>query len=178
LFRPFNWIGSGLDSIFESKEGSSRVVTQFLSQIVRGEAIQLVDGGQQRRSFADVSDGVDALLKIIANKDGVATGRIFNIGNPSNQFSVRELAEAMLTMAMEYPEYAESARKTRIVDVESGVFYGAGYQDVQNRVPKISDTMSALGWRPTVSMENSLRAIFEAYRSRVGEARGLVDAAT
>src|SRR6059058_3491304 len=28
LFRPFNWIGPGLDSIFESKEGSSRVVTQ------------------------------------------------------------------------------------------------------------------------------------------------------
>ena len=34
---PFNWIGPGLDSIFESKEGSSRVVTQFLGQIVRGE---------------------------------------------------------------------------------------------------------------------------------------------
>ena len=30
LFRPFNWIGSGLDSFNSSKEGSSRVITQFL----------------------------------------------------------------------------------------------------------------------------------------------------
>src|SRR6266567_2772738 len=47
LFRPFNWIGSGLDSIHTAKEGSSRVITQFLGHIVRGEQIQLVDGGRQ-----------------------------------------------------------------------------------------------------------------------------------
>ena len=40
LFRPFNWIGSGLDSINTAKEGSSRVITQFLGQIVRGENIK------------------------------------------------------------------------------------------------------------------------------------------
>jgi len=42
LFRPFNWIGAGLDSIHTPKEGSSRVVTQFLGHIVRGENISLV----------------------------------------------------------------------------------------------------------------------------------------
>ena len=45
LFRPFNWIGAGLDSINTAKEGSSRVITQFLGHIVRGEPIKLVDGG-------------------------------------------------------------------------------------------------------------------------------------
>ena len=45
LFRPFNWIGSGLDSLHTPKEGSSRVVTQFLGHIARAEAINLVDGG-------------------------------------------------------------------------------------------------------------------------------------
>src|SRR3989338_10482515 len=34
LFRPFNWIGPGLDSIHTPKEGSSRVITQFLGHIV------------------------------------------------------------------------------------------------------------------------------------------------
>src|SRR2546421_2687741 len=42
LFRPFNWIGSGLDSIHTAKEGSSRVITQFFGHIVRGEPIKLV----------------------------------------------------------------------------------------------------------------------------------------
>src|SRR5450755_1124934 len=74
LFRPFNWIGPGLDSIFDAKEGSSRVVTQFLGQIVRGEPIQLVDGGMQKRAFADISDGIDALMRIVANRDGIASG--------------------------------------------------------------------------------------------------------
>ncbi len=175
LFRPFNWIGPGLDSIFESKEGSSRVVTQFLGQIVRGEPIQLVDGGQQRRAFTDVSDGIDALMRIIANHKGVASGRIFNIGNPRNHYSVRQLAETMLAMAAEYPEYAESASRCKIVETSSGNFYGEGYQDVQDRVPKISATVEQLGWQPTTDMETSLRRIFESYRSKVVEARSLID---
>ncbi len=47
LFRPFNWIGPGLDSLENSEPGSSRVVTQFLGHIIRGENIALVDGGSQ-----------------------------------------------------------------------------------------------------------------------------------
>jgi len=175
LFRPFNWIGPGLDSIFESKEGSSRVVTQFLGQIVRGEPIQLVDGGQQKRAFADISDGVNALMRILANEGGVASGRIFNIGNPANVYSVRELAEMMLTMAVDYPEYAEMARRTRIIETSSGQFYGKGYQDVQNRQPRIDDTMQVLGWAPQVDMPTALRRIFESYRQAVSEARELLD---
>ncbi|MFS8981693.1 bifunctional UDP-4-keto-pentose/UDP-xylose synthase, partial [Cupriavidus necator] len=144
LFRPFNWIGAGLDSIFESKEGSSRVVTQFLGHIVRGEPIKLVDGGAQQRAFADISDGISALMRIIENPNGVATGKIYNIGNPGNIHSVRELAEMMLTMAADYPEYADEARKTQIVETSSGDFYGKGYQDVQHRVPKIDNTIEEL----------------------------------
>src|SRR3981081_1000237 len=73
LFRPFNWIGAGFDSIHTPKEGSSRVLTQFLGHIVRGENIQLVDGGAQKRSFTYVDDGIDALMKIVENKGGVAS---------------------------------------------------------------------------------------------------------
>ena len=175
LFRPFNFIGSGLDSIFTTKEGSSRVVTQFLGQIVRGENIQLVDGGLQKRAFADISDGVDALVRIIANEGGVASGRIYNIGNPANHYSVRELAEMMLAMAADYPEYAVSAARTRIVETSSGAFYGKGYQDVQNRLPKITGTMNDLGWKPLVDMQTSLRRIFESYREKVVEARALTE---
>src|SRR5450631_4380917 len=175
LFRPFNWIGSGLDSIFTSKEGSSRVVTQFLGQIVRGESIHLVDGGRQKRAFADISDGITALMRILDNPGGVATGRIYNIGNPANHWSVRELAETMLAMASEYPEYAAAAARCRIVETSATDFYGAGYQDVQDRLPKIAATMNDLGWQPKVDMKDSLRRIFESYRAKVGDARALTE---
>jgi len=175
LFRPFNWIGAGLDSIHTPKEGSSRVLTQFFGHIVRGENIQLVDGGQQKRAFTYIDDGIDALMKIIENKDGKASGQIYNVGNPVNNYSIRELAAMMLALADEYPEYRASAKAVQLVDTSSGAYYGAGYQDVQNRVPKIDNTMHDLDWAPKAGMADALRHIFDAYRGQVGAARALVD---
>ncbi|MBK7471191.1 MAG: bifunctional UDP-4-keto-pentose/UDP-xylose synthase [Betaproteobacteria bacterium] len=175
LFRPFNWIGSGLDSINTAKEGSSRVITQFLGHIVRGETIKLVDGGTQKRAFTYIDDGVAALMKIIDNPERIASGKIYNIGNPANNFSVRDLATMMLDLALTYPEYAPTAKQVRIVDTTADAYYGAGYQDVQNRVPNIDNTMRDLAWKPTVTMKDALKHIFDAYRGQVLEARQLVD---
>jgi nucleoside-diphosphate-sugar epimerase len=173
LFRPFNWIGSGLDSIATAKEGSSRVLTQFFGHIVRGERINLVDGGRQKRAFTYIDDGIDALMAIIANKGGVASRKIYNIGNPKNNLSVKELAQSMVKLALEYPEYRSAARKVKIVRTSSEKYYGRGYQDVQNRVPKIENTKRELGWKPRVPMNEALRRIFDAYRTHVAEAKHL-----
>ncbi|MEO8408978.1 MAG: bifunctional UDP-4-keto-pentose/UDP-xylose synthase [Propionivibrio sp.] len=175
LFRPFNWIGGGLDSIHATKEGSSRVITQFFGHIVRGEPIKLVDGGHQKRAFTYIDDGIDALMKIIANENGCANGEIFNIGNPKNNYSVRELAGMMLELARDYPEYADGLSRTSIVETTAGEYYGKGYQDVQNRVPKIDNTRQLLGWEPRVSMADALKGIFDYYRSQVASAKALVN---
>jgi nucleoside-diphosphate-sugar epimerase len=175
LFRPFNWIGSGLDSIHTAKEGSSRVVTQFFGHLVRGEAISLVDGGAQKRTFTYIDDGIDALVRIIANAGGVASGKIYNIGNPANNYSIRELAHMMMELAADYPEYADAARRVSIVETTSDAYYGTGYQDVQNRVPKITNTSTDLDWTPTTSLAVALRHIFDAYRGEVVQARTLID---
>ena len=175
LFRPFNWIGAGLDSIHTPKEGSSRVITQFLGHIVRGEPIQLVDGGSQKRAFTYIDDGIAALMKIIENRDGVASGKIYNVGNPKNDYSVRELATMMLALAKKYPEYRDSAARVKLIDESADAYYGKGYQDVQTRVPAIESTMRDLGWKPTVDMDDALARIFDAYRGHVAAARALVE---
>jgi nucleoside-diphosphate-sugar epimerase len=174
LFRPFNWIGPGLDNLNTPKEGSSRVVTQFLGQIVRGERIKLVDGGRQRRSFTYIDDGIDALMKIIENPGRIASGKIYNIGNPRNNLSIRQLARLMIDTALAYPEYRAHARKVRVTTTTSDRFYGKGYQDMQNRVPRIDRTCRDLKWRPKVGMREALRRICEAYRGQLPEARRLV----
>ncbi|MHB1676744.1 MAG: bifunctional UDP-4-keto-pentose/UDP-xylose synthase [Sulfuriferula sp.] len=175
LFRPFNWIGAGLDSIHTPKEGSSRVITQFLGHIVRGEDIKLVDGGYQKRAFTYIADGISAMMKIIENKNGIASGRIYNIGNPNNNHSIRDLATMMLDMAKKYPEYSDSAAKVNIVETTAVDYYGKGYQDVQNRVPKIDNTMQDLDWKPEYTMTQALEHVFEAYRDQVAMARALMD---
>ena len=174
LFRPFNWIGAGLDSLSTAKEGSSRVVTQFLGHIARGEPIQLVDGGRQKRAFTYIDDGIDALMAIIANPGGIASRKIYNIGNPRNNFSVQALAEMMVKLALEYPEYHRTARKVRIKRTTAERYYGGGYQDMQNRVPMIKNTRRDLRWKPRVGMRKALQLIFEAYRNQIAEARRLV----
>ena len=175
LFRPFNWIGPGLDNMHAAKEGSSRVITQFLGHIMRGEDVRLVDGGQQRRCFTGISDGIDALMKMIANADGRASRKIYNVGNPANSLSVRELAQQMLQVAASYAEYRANAAKVRLVDISAAEYYGTGYQDVENRVPKIDNTRSELDWTPRVTMQQALRQIFDAYRNQIAQAGTLLD---
>ena len=175
LFRPFNWIGPGLDSLYTPKEGSSRVVTAFLGRIVRGEPIDLVDGGAQRRAFTDIRDGVSALMRIIENEDGRASGKIYNVGNPANDLSIRELAELMLELAQGLPEYRASAAKVSLREVRSAEFYGAGYQDIRTRVPWIGNTMEELGWQPKYTTREALLSMFEAYRAELQAAGLLLD---
>jgi len=174
LFRPFNWMGPGLDKISTQKEGSPRVITQFISNIVFGRDLELVDGGAQKRCFTYVDDGISALMKIIENKDGIATGKIYNIGNPKHDYSIGELAEMMLRISKDYPAYS-NATKVNIVNKTSGEFYGEGYQDVQSRVPKITNTQQELGWEPTVEMEDAIRKIFEFYADHARELSDLTD---
>jgi nucleoside-diphosphate-sugar epimerase len=163
LIRPFNWIGIGLDNIAIPKEGSSRVVTQFLGHIFRGESIALVNGGKQRRCFTFIDDGVEALMRIIQNKDGCCDGQIFNIGNPKNDYSVRELAEMMIQVAQTFPELSERARNTKLEEVSSKNYYGNDYEDMNFRVPDITKARTILGWEPKIPLREALQQITGYY---------------
>ncbi len=174
-FDPSTGSGRGSTACTPPRKAASRVITQFLGHIVRGESIQLVDGGAQRRCFTDVSDGMDALVRILANHEGRANGNIYNIGNPENDLSVRELAQLMLEMAAQRPEYREHAARVQLRDTSSGDYYGRGYQDVQRRVPSIENTRRDLGWTPRVAMRQALERLFDHYQGELETARHLND---
>jgi nucleoside-diphosphate-sugar epimerase len=166
LFRPFNWIGPKLDNVFEPKEGSSRVFTQFLSNVFHRQPIQLVDGGKQRRSFTYIGDAIDCLLRIIENRDGCASRHIFNIGNPDADLSVAELAEAIIEVCLEFPQYRHLAQAARIISVDSAEYYGKYYQDIQARVPSIRAARDLLGWLPTTDLRTAIRRTLEYHIAR------------
>jgi nucleoside-diphosphate-sugar epimerase len=157
LFRPFNWIGPKLDNILEAKEGSSRLFTQFISNVIFQKPIQLVDGGKQTRSFTFIDDGVDALLRIIENKGGKASRQIFNIGNPDNEVSVAKLAKLIITAFKDYPDYREQVANAKVIAVPSGKYFGKYYQDIQKRVPSIAHIRKQLGWKPKVNLEKAIK---------------------
>jgi nucleoside-diphosphate-sugar epimerase len=163
LFRPFNWYGPKLDNIFNPKPGGSRVLTQFIGNILRGEDITLIDGGAQQRCFMYIDDGVSALIKMIENKDGIAKHKIFNVGNPVENISIRQLAECLVKLIKQYPKYADLAAKTKLVDMSAEQYYGKGYQDVALRVPSIQRIGDELNWKPEVGFEDGLKKTLDFY---------------
>lgn len=166
LFRPFNLIGPNLDDVDDPKAGSSRVFTQFLSSIMHELPIKLVNGGRQRRSFTYVGDAIDCILRVIENDGGVASRRIFNIGNPGNCVSIEELARAMLRIARGFPSLRDRANHTQIVCVTAEDYYGPYYQDIQGRVPAIAAAERYLGWRPTTDLSTAIHETIGFYVDR------------
>jgi len=167
LFRPFNWIGPKLDDIYAAKEGSSRVVTQFIINLVNREPIRLVDGGLQKRCFTYIEDGIDGLMRIIENPGGVADGQIFNLGNPDNEASVKELARMLLTMFRDHPNHRQDPEYSEIVEVPHESYYGKGYQDILSRKPSIAKARMLLQWQPSTDLATSLQYTLEAFLDEV-----------
>lgn len=63
-----------------------------------------------------------------------------------------------VNLALTYAEYRASAKKVKLIEVSSEVYYGKVYQDVQHRVPRIDNTCRDLDWKPSCT--------FTATRSR------------
>ncbi|MEO6908393.1 MAG: bifunctional UDP-4-amino-4-deoxy-L-arabinose formyltransferase/UDP-glucuronic acid oxidase ArnA [Abditibacteriaceae bacterium] len=172
LFRPFNFIGPRLDSLDAARIGSSRAITQLILNLVEGSPIQLVDGGAQRRCFVSMTDAVECLFRIIENKDGVADGEIFNIGNPDNEASIATLAEMVHDAFEAHPLRSNFPPFAGFVKVESAGYYGKGYQDVEHRRPSITKAQKKLGWSPTIGLEESVRETVDFFLKEAVEDGG------
>jgi nucleoside-diphosphate-sugar epimerase len=164
LFRPFNWYGPGLDAI--QNPNGSRVLTQFIGNVLRGDDIALVNGGLQQRCFTYIDDGIAALLAIIENHNHQATQRIFNIGNPDENISIATLANKVIAALSLIPAYQERASRVRCVTVDAADYYGAGYQDLMMRVPSIKRAMHYLGWQPHGSLDEGLKRTIAYYSAQ------------
>jgi UDP-4-amino-4-deoxy-L-arabinose formyltransferase/UDP-glucuronic acid dehydrogenase (UDP-4-keto-hexauronic acid decarboxylating) len=147
LFRPFNWIGPRLDSLDAAKEGSSRVVTQFIAELLMKNSLSLVDG----------------LMKILENKDNCCKNQIINIGNPENECSIRDLAYLLKRIFMAHPKHRDDRVFSQIVEASSESYYGKGYQDITTRKPNIEKAKELLGWTPKIGLEESLKNTLYAF---------------
>lgn len=163
LFRPFNWVGPKLDSIEIAKEGSSRVVTQFIASLLFKKPIYLVDGGKQMRSFTYISDGIAALIKILKNENNICNKQIINIGNPKNNMSIKDLAYLMRDLFSKNEKHKNDKEFSQIIEIDSKEFYGESYQDIYNRKPSIEKAKKLLNWEPTVNLEDALKLSIDAF---------------
>ncbi|WP_421847064.1 bifunctional UDP-4-amino-4-deoxy-L-arabinose formyltransferase/UDP-glucuronic acid oxidase ArnA [Marinomonas sp.] len=163
LFRPFNWMGPRLDSLDSARIGSSRAITQLILNLIEGTPIQLIDGGAQKRCFTDIDDGIEALFRIIENKDSNCDGQIINIGNPDNEASIKDMAQTLLEKFEAHPLRGNFPPFAGFKGVESRSYYGDGYQDVSHRRPSIKNANKLLDWHPTTHMDDTIEKTLDFF---------------
>ena len=127
-----------------------------------GAPLQLVDGGRQRRSFLDVGEFVDAVVRML-DRPRACQGEILNLGNPRNDLSIRQLARAL---ADAYRALRPDQPAPRLETVTAEAFYGAGYDDSAVRIPSIAKAARLLAWRPRLGLEEMLPGIVADYLAR------------
>src|SRR5581483_983599 len=147
IFRIFNTYGPRM------RPEDGRVVTNFIGQALRGEALTVYDDGSRTRSFCYVSDLVDGIVALMQSSytDPV------NLGNP-REMKVLEFAEAVL----------------RLTGSRSGLTFVAPTDertkdDPQVRRPDISLAQRVLGWEPRVSLDEGLAQTIDYFRGRLAE---------
>jgi nucleoside-diphosphate-sugar epimerase len=155
VVRPFNFIGPRIDYLTTAQEGNPRVFSHFMTALLEGTQMKLVNGGHHKRCYTYIDDAVDCIERIIANPDGVCDRQIFNVGSPQNELSIRELAHRMRDL------YARKFQKPSqqlpdIVHVDSREFYGEGYEDSDRRIPDISKARTLLGWQPKYGLDETI----------------------
>jgi UDP-glucose 4-epimerase len=140
VLRYFNVYGPRLDKL-----DVGRVVTIFMGQVLRREAVTVIGDGKQTRCFTYVDDAVRATVS--AGMEPRAVGQICNVGS-DQEVSILELAQTMIRAA-------GSASEIRLVPQEA--IYGDSYEDVPRRVPSLRRMHEILGVRAEIPLQEGLR---------------------
>lgn len=165
--RPYNFFGARMDYLPDkNSSGIPRVLACFMDALINDKPIKLVNGGKAYRVITYIDDAINAVLKILENRDK-AVGQIFNIGNPDNEVTVRELAEKMRAI------YARRVKNDKylkhpIEDVDGSAFYGRGYEDCDRRMPDISKAKNLLNWEPEYGIEDTLEKAIKFFMEFYG----------
>ncbi len=146
VFRLFNTVGPRQTGRY------GMVVPRFVRQALAGEPLTVYGDGSQARCFMHVADAVAAIVALA--ESAKAVGEVFNIGS-TEEVSILELARRVAKLAGVEEEI-------ELIPYEEA--YGAGFEDMERRVPDVSKIERHAGWQPKRSLDEILRDVI-AYQS-------------
>jgi dTDP-glucose 4,6-dehydratase len=139
IVRIFNTYGPRM------RHHDGRVVSNFIVQALRGEPLTLYGDGSQSRSFTYVDDLIEGITRLFHQGTPDPT----NIGN-DKEFTVQQLADHVLRLTG-----SRSAITREPLPVD----------DPKIRQPDLTRARSALGWSPTIALEQGLVKTIEYFRN-------------
>jgi len=160
IIRPFNFVGPEIDYLIKNEEeGCPRVPAQFISCLLYGRSLKLVDGGKNYRSYVYIDDAIRAIRRIIDNNNKIFTNEIVNIGAPSNETKIKDLAYLMIEI---YEQLTDKKFEYGVENISSENFYGEGYEDCDRRIPDIKK-LKSIGWEPNYDTREAMKKTLKYY---------------
>lgn len=149
IARIFNTYGPGMD--FDD----GRVISNFVTQALKGEPLTIYGDGSQTRSFCYIDDMVEGLIRLM-EYEGEECHEPHNLGNPE-EHSIQEIASKVHHAVNEviHPYWPAITSMPLPTD------------DPTRRCPDITRAKRNLGWEPKVSLSEGLRRTVEDFRERM-----------
>jgi nucleoside-diphosphate-sugar epimerase len=149
VVRPFNVTGP------RQSEAGGFVMPTFVQQALAGDDITVFATGDQIRAFLSVTDLTRFIVEHMDT--AIASGElIYNIGNPANKISVRDLAERVKKM---------TDSSSDIIYADAKKIHGELYEEAESfeKTPVLS-AAPAVGWEPRVGLDELIEETIEYYR--------------
>ena len=142
IVRTFNTYGPNM------RPEDGRVVSNFITQALRGESITVYGDGSQSRSFCYVTDQIEGQLALL---DSDYVGPV-NIGNDI-EFTMLELAEQV----------------KEVTNSDSDiVFEPLPQDDPTQRKPDLTLARTKIGWEPKVQLTEGLEKCVPFFANAIG----------
>ena len=143
IVRLFNTVGPRQTGAY------GMVIPRFVNQALNNEDMTVYGSGKQSRCFLCVKDVVDALIKLMNNKDAV--GNVFNVGS-QEEITMEDLAKKVISI---------TKSKSKIIYIPYDKAYEEGFEDMQRRVPDTTKVNNVIGFKPTVNLESIIQSVVE-----------------
>lgn len=148
IVRLFNTVGPKQTGAY------GMVIPRFVQQALKNEPITIFGTGKQTRCFLHVKDAVEAIIKLMENKD--ACGGVFNVGS-QEEVSIEKLA-------FKVKEITKSA--SEILYIPYNEAYEEGFEDMERRVPDISKIKNFIGFQPTMNLDDIIKSVVSYYKEK------------
>jgi UDP-glucose 4-epimerase len=148
VFRLFNTVGPRQTGRY------GMVIPNFVKQALLGHPITVYGDGKQRRCFGYVTDVVGALIRLAEIPEAV--GEVFNVGNPTEEVTILELAERVKKL---------TGSKSEISIVPYEKAYEEGFEDMFRRIPDVTKLARLTGYAPKVGLDEILERVIAYFTS-------------
>lgn len=149
VLRFFNTVGPRQTGAY------GMVVPRFVRAALLNDDITIYGDGKQSRCFGNVEDVVRGVIALA--QEPRAVGQVFNLG-ATQEISIEGLARRIIQL---------TGSRSKLVYIPYDKAYESGFEDMRRRVPDISKAGRLVGYKPRVTLDETIRRVAKFVRQEL-----------